>query len=138
MVDSCPRCGTKLLFEELTLRMWCPGCSDYVENIRQEMCDGCEYFGTCKDDPQRLDYCPRPRHYAYVPRTCPSLEFRQGRSGLRVGKYFFNFLKKGEKPDAIISTPWNQAEVERNMREYPNLVVTKGKCDRCGCKIQLG
>jgi len=35
-----------------------PGC-DYHN------CLGCEYLTVCKDDPQRYDYCPRPR-------TCPS------------------------------------------------------------------
>ena len=35
-----------------------PGC-DYHN------CLGCEYLAVCKDDPQRIDYCPRPR-------TCPS------------------------------------------------------------------
>ena len=35
-----------------------PGCDRYS-------CHGCEYLGLCLGDPQKLDYCPRPR-------TCPS------------------------------------------------------------------
>jgi len=35
-----------------------PGCDKHN-------CVGCEYLGVCKDDPQRYDFCPRPR-------TCPS------------------------------------------------------------------
>jgi len=35
-----------------------PGCDNYN-------CLGCEYLEVCKDDPQRIDYCPRPR-------TCPN------------------------------------------------------------------
>ena len=35
-----------------------PGCDNHN-------CLGCEYLTVCKDDPQRIDYCPRPR-------TCPS------------------------------------------------------------------
>ena len=37
-----------------------PGCD-------KTNCLGCEYLGKCKGDPQRADYCPRPR-------TCPSCE----------------------------------------------------------------
>lgn len=35
-----------------------PGCDKYP-------CHGCEYLGRCLGDPQKVDYCPRPR-------TCPS------------------------------------------------------------------
>jgi len=35
-----------------------PGCDNWS-------CHGCEYLGVCVGDPQRFDYCPRPR-------TCPS------------------------------------------------------------------
>ena len=35
-----------------------PGCD-------KTSCLGCEYLGVCRDDPQKLDYCP-------LPRTCPS------------------------------------------------------------------
>jgi len=35
-----------------------PGCDNWN-------CHGCEYLGVCRGDPQKIDYCPRPR-------TCPS------------------------------------------------------------------
>ena len=35
-----------------------PGCDGYS-------CYGCEYLGLCLGDPQKMDYCPRPR-------SCPS------------------------------------------------------------------
>ncbi|MBA7709889.1 hypothetical protein ES703_118815 [subsurface metagenome] len=35
-----------------------PGCD-------KTSCLGCEYISVCRDDPQKIDYCP-------LPRTCPS------------------------------------------------------------------
>ena len=35
-----------------------PGCDNHS-------CLGCEYIGVCRDDPQKVDYCP-------LPRTCPN------------------------------------------------------------------
>lgn len=31
----CPKCGTKLLFAELVLDMWCPKCRKYLDEIKR-------------------------------------------------------------------------------------------------------
>ncbi len=36
----CPKCGTKLLFAESILEMWCPKCKKYVSQIRFEAVRG--------------------------------------------------------------------------------------------------
>lgn len=45
-----------------------PGCEDWnipgnrPEDIEAEkVCEQCEYFPKCEDDPQRCDYCPLER-----------------------------------------------------------------------------
>jgi len=44
-----------------------PGCDNYS-------CHGCEYLGLCRGDPQKVDYCPRPRTCPSCGADCPNCE----------------------------------------------------------------
>ncbi|MBA7611202.1 hypothetical protein ES703_18421 [subsurface metagenome] len=38
-----------------------PECDKVSGQMGLAGCLGCEYLGICRDDPQKVDYCPRPR-----------------------------------------------------------------------------
>lgn len=37
-------------------------------------CYGCEYLGVCLGDPQKIDYCPRPRECSSCGASCYQCE----------------------------------------------------------------
>lgn len=56
------------------------------------------------------------------------LEIRRDRSGIRIGGNFIPFMLPGERPDAIITCPWE-------WRKTPGTVMRA--CHKCGRAVSL-
>ncbi len=68
-----------------------PGCD-------KTSCKGCEYPGVCRNDPQKSDYCPRPR-------TCPSCEADCTKCALWSARTDFSKMTEGEALYSIGARP---------------------------------
>jgi len=73
-----------------------PGCDKHN-------CVGCEYLAVCKDDPQRVDYCPRPR-------TCPSCGANCLKCPLWQGPITWTDFSKMTEGQALYSLGIREAE----------------------------
>jgi len=82
---TCPNCGMTSYHPDDVKNEYCGNCHKTKRELEMETiehkrvpgtccpepgcdttpCLGCEYISKCRDDPQKIDYCP-------LPRTCPS------------------------------------------------------------------
>jgi len=124
-----------------------PGCNSWN-------CAGCEYLGECRDDPQKIDYCPRPHSCPNCGARCLSCELwsapvfppdfskmtegealrfigvhvavKDGQKGLQKGDLFIP--ASDEKPDIIVASERKQDRVKG---------AKKIRCADCRCKVWL-
>lgn len=94
-----------------------PVCKDWN-------CTLCEYGEDCEGDPQKIDYCPRPRECSSCGADC--LQCYLWQKPVYFKEVFFK-MTEAYKPDVVVSGKYNEG-VEGSIQV---------ECMSCGGKVLL-